>query len=32
MAGNVIEVAAFGSDSKLTKVGYITVTAANIKA
>lgn len=32
VAGNVIEVAAFGSDGKLTKVGYITVTAANIKA
>ena len=32
VAGNVIEVVAFGSDSKLTKVGYITVTAANIKA
>ena len=31
-AGNVIEVAAFGSDGKLTKVGYITVTAVNIKA
>lgn len=31
-AGNVIEVAAFGSDGKLTKVGYITVTAASIKA
>lgn len=31
VAGNVIEVAAFGSDGKLTKVGYITVTAANIK-
>ena len=31
-AGDIIEVAAFGSDSKAVKVGYITVTAASIKA
>ena len=30
--GNVIEVAAFDSEGKLVKVGYITVTVANIKA
>lgn len=31
-AGDIIEVAAFDSDGKAAKVGYITVTAANIKA
>ena len=31
-AGDIIEVAAFGSDGKAAKVGYITIAAANIKA